>query len=350
MTLQLAELAAFGWQNSDTAELSADEIETCRPVRVVAVERSGLRIAGPGIDTGIPPFRSGEDEEGAATVGDWLLLDGEALRPRRLLPRKSLLKRRAPGTGRQIQLIAANVDVLFIVTSCNQDFNIARLERYLALAREAGALPVILLTKADLADDAGTYASAAADGLPGVFVAAIDARSAAVGGQLLPYWRAGQTAALVGSSGVGKSTLVNTLLGRDEIATAGIREDDDKGRHTTTSRALYRLANGAWLVDTPGMRELQLTDAEFGISAVFEDIVALAGDCRFGDCRHEGEPGCAVRAAIEAGDLDPARLARWQKLHREETHNSASLAERRAKDRKFGKMVKRAMAEKRQRE
>ncbi|MEZ5840628.1 MAG: ribosome small subunit-dependent GTPase A [Hyphomicrobiales bacterium] len=349
MTLQLAALAAFGWQNSDTSQLSTEEIETCQPVRVIAVERSGLRIAGPGIEAEIPPLRTGDDE-GTATVGDWLLLCGEPLRPRRLLARKSLLKRRAPGTGRQIQLIAANVDVLFIVTSCNQDFNIARLERYLALAREAGTTPVILLTKADLAGNADDYPGEAERTLPGVFALALDARAPSAAAQLLPYWRAGQTAALVGSSGVGKSTLINTLLGREAIATGGIREDDAKGRHTTTSRALYRLANGAWLVDTPGMRELQLADAEAGISAVFEDIVALGRDCRFSDCRHESEPGCAVQAAIAAGELDAARLQRWRKLHREEAHNSASLAERRANDRRFGKMVKRVIAEKKQRE
>lgn len=347
MTFDFASLAGFGWHNHFTAQLTADDFETGLAARVAAVHRSGLRIIGPEFEADILPARAkNDDEEAVATVGDWLVLDRASLRPRRLLDRKSLLKRRAAGTGRHLQLIAANIDTLFIVTSCNQDFNIARLERYLAMAREAGTMPVVVLTKADLAEDAEAFRRRAMEGLADILVEAIDGRNPDSVARLNPLLRRGQTVALVGSSGVGKSTLINTLSEQGGIATQDIREDDAKGRHTTTGRALYRLAEGAWLVDTPGMRELQLADAEQGISSVFADILDLARGCRFNDCRHEDEPGCAVLAAIEAGRLDGDRLRRWRKLRLEEAHNSASLAERRDKERKFGKMVKRAMAEK----
>lgn len=346
MTFDFASLAGFGWHNHFTAQLTTEDFENALPARVAAVHRSGLHIIGPGLEADIQPVREGSDAESAATVGDWLLLERGSLRPRRILDRKSLLKRRAAGTGRQIQLIAANIDTLFIVTSCNQDFNIARLERYLALAREAGTMPIVVMSKADLTEDAEAFIGRAMDELTGVLVEAIDARNPESVARLTPYLGRGQTVALVGSSGVGKSTLINTLSQQSFIATQGIREDDAKGRHTTTGRALYRLTGGAWLVDTPGMRELQLADAEQGIASVFEDILALAEGCRFSDCRHDDEPGCAVVAAIEDGRLDGERLRRWRKLRLEEAHNSASLAERRDKERKFGKMVKRAMAEK----
>ncbi|WP_205944697.1 ribosome small subunit-dependent GTPase A [Pelagibius litoralis] len=281
-------------------------------------------------------------------MGDWLLLDRETFRPRRLLQRKSLFKRRAAGTGRKLQLIAANVDTLFIVSSCNQDFNTARLERYLALAREAEVTPVIVLTKADLTDLPEDFARAAAKLLPGLLVEVLDARDPDSVACLADWCARGETVALVGSSGVGKSTLINTLSGANRIATQSIREDDDKGRHTTSARVLHRLPAGGWLLDTPGMRELQLTDVKTGLEEVFADVVVLARMCRFADCRHEAEPGCAVLAAVDAGTLDAERLKRWRKLAAEEARNTENLAERRARDRAFGKMVKGVMRDKRQ--
>jgi ribosome biogenesis GTPase len=289
---------------------------------------------------------TGEDEE-RATIGDWLLLDRESLRFHRLMKRLSLFKRRAPGTGRQVQLIAANVDTVFIVSSCNQDFNIARLERYLVLARDADVWPVVVLTKADLCNELDVFEREARRLQNGLHVEVLNALDPASANRLAPFCGRGQTVAFVGSSGVGKSTLINTLLRQDKIATGEIREDDDKGRHTTSSRALHRLAQGGWLLDTPGMREIQLTDSENGLSEVFDDIERLVASCRFSNCTHESEPGCAVQAAVAEGQLDPNRLARWMKLRAEERFNSETLAERRSRDRAFGRMVRTVMQEKR---
>ena len=293
------------------------------------------------------------------SVGDWLLLDPQTLRPTKILQRKSVLKRRAPGTDRRDQLIAANLDTLWIVTSCNQDFNLARLERYLALAKEAGIFPVILLTKADLLPDLDTqeargtheetaeiYVKMASNLLPDVAVEVVNALDPDSTAHLLPWCSRGQTVGLIGSSGVGKSTLINQLLGTDLIATQGIREDDAKGRHTTTQRTMHRLPNGGWLMDTPGMRELQLTSVEEGIEEVFADIIDLARTCRFGDCRHDSEPGCAITAAVVNGDLEPRRLASWKKLEAEESQNRETLAERRRRGKSLGKMYKQAKRQK----
>ena len=336
---ELTMLERLGWGPTFAGQIDADTLVATPPVRVVAVHRSGLQVLGDGIDHMIPPGPE-------ATVGDWLLLDRERPRSSDVLERKSLIKRRAPGTDRQVQLVAANIDTVFVVTSCNQDFNVARLERYVALAFEAEIDPVIVLTKADLVEDPSPYVDAAGNISNRVSVIALDARGTGPQ-QLLAEWcKRGRTVAFLGSSGVGKSTLTNALLGTNAITTQGIREDDAKGRHTTTRRELHITPSGCLVLDTPGMRELQLTDTAAGISGVFGDIESLAAQCRFKDCRHESEPGCAVLAAIEQGRLDHMRLARWRKLRAEDDFNSASLAERRAKDRAFGKHVRAVMKEK----
>jgi len=240
------------------------------------------------------------------------------------------------------------VDVLFIVSSCNDDFNIPRLERYLTLAYEAGCFPVIVLTKADLSDDARDLARQAERLDPAVPVLCVDALNSDDLSPVASWCPSGQTAAFVGSSGVGKTTLANGLTGQ-HAATGAIREDDAKGRHVTTSRTLIGMQNGGWIIDTPGMRALRLLEAQDGIERLFDDITQLTETCRFSDCQHDTEPGCAVTGAIADGTLDPARLARWDKLRREDRRNSETVAQSHTRDRAFGKMVRKAVKDKKAR-
>lgn len=334
-------LADLGWAPDFLRQLDIDELATAVPCRIAAVHRTRVEALSEhgalGLDA--PPGVS----TGEIAVGDWALSDG--VRVVRVLERRTCLARRAAGTGAARQLLAANVDTLFVVTSCNADFNPARLERYLALARSAGVEPVILLTKADLAAEPDRWQARATAVDRRVAVRLVDARAATAGATLADWCRPRQTVALVGSSGVGKTTLANALTGID-ADTAAIREDDAKGRHTTTGRHLRRMRGGGWLIDTPGMRALRLSDAGAGIAAVFDDVDALARECRFADCAHGTEPGCAVRAAVEDGRLDPDRLARWEKLRREDRRNSETLAEAHARDRAFGRMARSAQRDK----
>ena len=334
-------LAQLGWRSFFSEQVSAEQSDDCQPVRVMSVHRGRVTVSGEGVEDSISsslPAPGGAEDR--PTVGDWLLIDRNTRSLVRILDRTSLFKRPAPGDERRVQLIAANVDTLFIVTSCNQDFNVARLERYLVLAREVGVRPVVVLTKADLSPTPERLVDAARALQAGLRVELIDGRDPTSAARLTGYCGLGETVALVGSSGVGKSTLVNTLKGSDSIATQAVRDDDGKGRHTTTVREMHRLAGGAdgggWLVDTPGMRELQMSEVASGVTEVFDDVTAVTLECRFANCTHVDEPGCAIHAAIAEGALDRARVERWRKLAQEDAVHSGAAAVRRSRRGKAG--------------
>jgi ribosome biogenesis GTPase len=340
----LPSLPQLGWRPFFQQQLTLDELTDLRIGRVVEQHRSGIVILSEQGQLRLTQSPSCE----RVCVGDWVLFD-DALKLHRSLERQSLFQRKAPGSKVDTQLIAANVDSLLVVCSLNQDFNLSRIERYLALAKEAEVEPIIILTKADQCEDVDIKCQQVQALDPLMMVHAVNALDKNHLQALADYCRLGKTLALLGSSGVGKSTLVNGLMGVEAQQTGAIREDDSKGRHTTTFRALKWLPQGGLLLDTPGMRELQLSDCEQGVSHTFAEITELARQCRFSDCSHNSEPGCAVQQAIEAGTLAPRRLTSYQKLMREQALNSATLAEKRAKDKAFGKMIHNVQSESRQR-
>lgn len=339
-------LPKLGWSHFYQQQLSLDEWEATFPARVLAVHRKAIDVASAQGRQQIDLSNNWLSREALElpTVGDWLLIDSETGQPHKLLERKSLFSRRSAGIEAKLQLIAANVDSLFLVSSCNQDFNLSRLERYLALTLDAGVEPVLVLTKADLAEDVAAYLEQARSLKADLVIETVNALDPASVEALRPWCGSGQTVALLGSSGVGKSTLINSLNGSNDQATAAIREDDARGRHTTTARSLHFLPQGGLLIDTPGMRELQLSDCADGVGELFEDIEQLAQACRFSDCQHQEDVGCAVKAAVEQGDLSPRRLANYLKLQAEQQRNAETIAERRRRDKSFGKMVKNVMA------
>ncbi|MFA9460077.1 ribosome small subunit-dependent GTPase A [Thiohalorhabdus methylotrophus] len=339
-------LARMGWHNDFLTQLDLEELETARPVRVADTDGRSVRIleaAGDERRLGLPPSTHPADRP---LVGDWLLLDPDG-GLRRRLERRTHLARRAAGTAERAQPMAANVDTLFVVMGLDGDFSPSRLERYLVMAREGEVDAVAVLTKPDLAKDPEN-ARRSIEALPGHDgVVTLDPRHDDAAAALAPWLTSGATVAVMGSSGVGKSTLLNRLAGGEVEATGGVRKGDGKGHHTTTHRALYPLPSGAWLLDTPGMRELRLGEATEGLAEVFEDIERLARQCRFRDCAHEQEPGCAVRAAVEAGDLDPRRLRNWHKLLREQQRLAETEAEQRERHRDFHRYARKVMRTKR---
>jgi ribosome biogenesis GTPase len=324
-------LHALGWDERVATTL-ATEAPGLAPGRILAEERGAyLVVSADGEGPASPSGRLRHDGELDPTaawpaVGDWVAMDpidanGSANATdhrliQRVLSRRTAVIRRSPGDRRlPSQVLAANVDVVFVVTSVNAEFNVRRLERYLTVAWESGATPVVLLSKADLEEDLGGFLLAAAAAAPGVEVITVSAISGEGIEAVRAHLGAGRTVVFTGSSGVGKSSIVNALAGAPLLDTGGIREDDARGRHTTTRRQLVRLADGL-LIDTPGLRALGVLDGD-GVATAFDDVERIASSCRFNDCSHRSEPGCAIRAAIAGGDLDRARFAAYEKLQRE---------------------------------
>ena len=343
------ELIALGWDAGHAASWAglgpAAAVGTGpspQPGRVLLEERGSFTVA---LATGVVTTTLAgrlrhlteiDPEALHPAVGDWVAVaaDGAAGLIHRVLPRRSAIVRRGPA-DRSIptQVLAANVDVAFLVTSLNAEFNLRRLERYVTVAWESGAVPVVLLSKADLAADLDRMRLAAEASAPGVDVVAVSAVSGAGLEAVRAHLGIGRTVVFLGSSGVGKSSIVNALAGETLLATASIREDDARGRHTTTRRQLVRLKDGL-VIDTPGLRELGLADGE-GLAEAFDDVASIAATCRFNDCQHRTEPGCAIRAGLADGSLNRTRFDAFRKLEREAhraelaTNSVARKAERR---------------------
>lgn len=325
-----------------TQQLNSDEIEAKKIARVSEVRRNRVVVtdgtAELVISLGNNWFKYSAEHR--PTVGDWVILDDSREKIVRLLERKTVFRRGVPGTKAGIQLIAANIDTLFIVSSCNDEFNESRLERYLALAVEAGVDPVIVLTKSDLTPVFVNYLDRAKKIKPDLPVESVNALDPSTLQKLRAWINIGSTIALVGSSGVGKSTLVNSLAGAKLADTGSIREDDARGRHTTTHRALHLLSGGGLLLDVPGMRELKVANLDKSLDKVFDDIESLSMQCKFGNCSHSDEPRCAVRDAIDKGQISQRRLSNYQKLAREDLRNTSTLAEQRHQNRQRAKKAK----------
>lgn len=292
------------------------------PARVTAVHKGRFGIVSD-FGEGYAQLKSKEyyfEGEAFPTVGDFVLIDYVESGDSRItatLERKTYFSRRDPDKGRGEQAVAANFDYVFIMQSLNNDFNPKRLERYLTAVRQSGAEPVIVLTKADLTDDYLPYILDVSRVAPNVSTHIVSAKTGFGLDELSKYMQKGKTLVFLGSSGVGKSSLVNTLANEDIMDVNGIREDDSKGRHTTTHRELIMLKNGVMIIDTPGMRELGMWDVTEGLGEAFEDVERFIGKCKFRDCKHKNEPGCAVRKAIENGELDASRFESYKKLKAE---------------------------------
>ena len=335
-------LAGLGWDavwQAAFAPIARSTEPSLAPARVVGAHRGTWEVALGGADAPLEARATGRlrHEAGPAelpVVGDWVAVDARpdegAASIHVVLPRRTQLRRRAPADyGAPLQVLAANVDVVLVATSLNRDLNVRRVERFLTAAWESGARPVVVLTKVDLARDPVEVAIAEAqleEVAAGVPIVATSAVSGAGLDAVRAFLAAGRTVVLIGSSGVGKSTLANALLGEERLLVREIRDDDARGRHTTVGRQLIALPGGeGLLLDTPGLRELGLWDDGGGLDLAFADLVGVAESCRFGDCRHAGEPGCAVRAALEDGSLAPDRFASWRKLAAEERYRALEM-------------------------
>lgn len=318
-------LEDWGWDERWEAAFKAVPGRGLIPARVVSEHRGAYGLAAADGDrvARLPGAlrHKAADKAALPAVGDWVAaeaLPGErSALVRAVLPRRTKLSRKAAGETQLEQVIGANLDVVFVTTALNQDFNARRLERFLAVCRESGAEPVLLLNKLDACPDPAPFLAEAGSVAGGARIVCASAKTGAGLDALDPWLKAGRTIGFVGSSGVGKSTLVNRLIGEEVLETRETRSHDDKGKHTTTRRELFRLKGGAILLDTPGMREMQFWEAERGLAQSFEEIDALAASCRFKDCGHRSEPGCAVKAGVESGAVTAERLEAWRKLKNE---------------------------------
>ena len=317
---------SLGWDSDWADAFGSHAARGHRPARVVAVHRETSIVRDesgdrPATVSGSFRFQALANSD-YPTVGDWVAIDESGVIAA-VLPRRSVFKRMAADGTRHgaglddEQVMASNIDVALLVAGLDNDFNLRRIERYLAVAWSSAITPVVVLNKADLADDVDGRLIAVEAIAPGVVTVAVSARTGAGLDDLLVHFRPGATAAILGSSGVGKSTLVNALLGEIRQKTVEVRDSDSRGRHTTTHRELFELPGGAMLVDTPGIRALEVLGADAGLESTFDDIALFASACRFSDCAHDGEPGCAVRAALADGRLSEDRLASHRKLERE---------------------------------
>jgi len=324
-------LEYLGWDDKFEQQFAALAGDGLVPARVCRVDRDRFRvISGEGEFVAVAASRvsDGADGERYPTVGDWCAVrPPESGGPGRIdlvLPRRTIFTRRAAGRATREQAVAANVDVAFLVTGLDDDYSLRRIERLLALAWESGARPVVVLNKADACDCVDERVAEVAGASPRADVIATSALDGGGFDRLREFIRPGATVVFLGSSGVGKSTIINRLLGRDRMKTGPVREDDSHGRHTTTARELVVMPGGAVLIDSPGVREVGMWVGEDALDATFSEIAALAGECRFSDCTHDHEPGCAVRAAVERGEIDLGRLENFHRLR----HEAAGAARR----------------------
>ncbi len=346
--MELSDLGFDQWFAAQAAEL---EVDGCQFARVSAVDRGAyliMRDASTEVTAKLPgklKYQMGKSVE-KPCVGDWVTAqyhdNDTAATIRRVFPRRTFLRRKTAGRRTKAQMIAVNVDTAFIVQSCHVDFNPSRLERYLIMATDGNVEPIVLLTKTDLATPEQLDEKLAT--VRSITPARVIALSNVTGIGFDEFQQAlapGRTYCLLGSSGVGKTTLINRLMGHDAFETRAVSSTGE-GVHTTSRRQLIVLGQGAMLIDTPGMREIGIVGAGVGVDTGFEDLVALAAECRYADCSHEHEPGCAVRAAVETDELDEGRYFNYLKLKKESEYTEMSYRDKRKKDRAFGRFIKSA--------